>query len=79
MIAKSSKGLVATMTLTKLLWILGLECDPLFDRHYTPHGQTELSCERHGWSEYIQSGPTSWKWQITGAGKQALETQKTRR
>ena len=66
------------MTLTKLqhFWILGLKSDPLFDRHYRPHGQTELSCERQGWSEYIQSGPTSWKWQITEAGKQALEMQK---
>ena len=66
------------MTNLQHFWILGLKGDPLFDRHYTPHGQTEHSCERHGWTEYIQSGPTSWKWQITAAGRRALETQKAR-
>lgn len=26
--------------------------------------------------QYIRSGPTNWKWQITEAGKQALDAQK---
>ncbi|RCW78504.1 hypothetical protein C7476_12435 [Phyllobacterium bourgognense] len=36
------------MTNLQHFWILGLKGDPLFNRHYTPYGQTELSCEHRG-------------------------------
>ena len=66
------------MTNLQHFWLLGLKNDPLFDRHYRAHGLTELSCERHGWAEYVQFGPTRRKWQLTEAGQLALETQKAR-
>ena len=44
------------MTNLQHFWLLGLKNDPLFDRHYRAHGLTELSCERHGWAEYVQIG-----------------------
>jgi hypothetical protein len=57
-------------------WLLGLKNDPLFDRHYKPHGLTELACERRGWAEYVQFGQTLWGWQITDAGQLALAAKK---